>query len=221
MVDELLEAVLREAAHGGRAAPGDQPLPGHAVARVHLDAPGVDERLERAPEAELLLKEALAGMQNALGPSHPETLAARSDLLDFYERGGRAEDFTRLMAEQVGRMKEAARQADASANLLNNAAYLLATLAPEALREPAAAVEFAQRACELTQFSQPYYLDTLACALAAAGDPVKAIEVQKRALTLTPDEDAVAATPRFSRTNRRQLAGTPLAVRLSNTARRP
>ena len=99
----------------------------------------VYERLERAPEAELLLKEALAGMQNALGPSHPETLAARSDLLDFYERGGRAEDFTRLMAEQVGRMKEAARQADASANLLNNAAYLLATLAPEALREPAAA----------------------------------------------------------------------------------
>ena len=150
----------------------------------------VYEKLERGPEAELLLKEALAGMQAALGPSHPETLAARSDLLDFYQRAGRAEDFTQLMTEQIGRMKEAAQQADATANLLNNAAYLLVSIAPESLRDAVAAVGFAQRACELTQFSQPYYLDTLACALAATGDPIKAIEIQKRALEMTPATDA-------------------------------
>ena len=185
--DEEAGKLLEEAVGVARRVLGDHhPYTLTAVGSLAQ----VYEKLDRGPEAELLLKEALLGMQNALGPSHPETLAARSDLLDFYQRAGRTEDLAQLMREHVRNMTAAAQQPDATANLLNNAAYLLVSIAPENLRDPATAVGFAQRACELTQFSQPYYLDTLACALAAAGDPVKAIEIQQQALAMTPQDDA-------------------------------
>jgi tetratricopeptide (TPR) repeat protein len=57
------------------------------------------------------------------------------------------------------------------------------------LRDPARAIEFARRACELTQWQIAGFLDTLAVAHAAAGQFAEAIEQQRRALDLASEEE--------------------------------
>ena len=75
---------------------------------------------------------------------------------------------------------------------LNNLAWTLATVDNEKFRDPAEAVRFAERACELTQYSQPMCLDTLAAAYAADGDFAKAVEMAEKALQLTGDNEEMA-----------------------------
>jgi tetratricopeptide (TPR) repeat protein len=67
----------------------------------------------------------------------------------------------------------------------NDLAWVLAT-DPEGLRDGKQAVEHATKACELTHWTSPYCLDTLAVAYAEFGDFDKAIEFQKQALAF-PD----------------------------------
>ena len=71
----------------------------------------------------------------------------------------------------------------------NNLAWMLATVEDEKLRDPAEAVRFAKRACELTQYSQPGFLDTLTVAYAASGDFPKAIETAEKTLLLIDDNE--------------------------------
>jgi len=67
---------------------------------------------------------------------------------------------------------------------INSMAWYLATYNDEKVRNPAKAVRLAQQVCELTNYKQPEFLDTLAVAYAAAGDFVKAIETTNNALKL-------------------------------------
>lgn len=69
----------------------------------------------------------------------------------------------------------------------NNLARMLAT-GPDGVRQGKQAVEHAIRACELTDWKGPDYLDTLAAAYAEAGDFDKAVEYQKRALSFSSFE---------------------------------
>jgi len=66
------------------------------------------------------------------------------------------------------------------------------TIEARDLRDPAAALPLAERACALAEERGTYrrwnYLDTLALAQHMTGDTPKAIETQKRALALIPPE---------------------------------
>ena len=68
--------------------------------------------------------------------------------------------------------------------VLKNLAWVLATTEDTKIRNPAGAVKYAKRACELTDYKQPEALDTLAVAYAATGRFDEAIETAEKALQL-------------------------------------
>ena len=91
--------------------------------------------------------------------------------------------------QAIACLTAALRHAPDDPRLLNNLAHLLATSPREDLRDPALAVETARKACTLDETASR--LDTLAAALAAAGQWDEAIRTQEKAM-----EDAPERRPR-------------------------
>jgi hypothetical protein len=69
----------------------------------------------------------------------------------------------------------------ASAETLNNLAWLMATEKTREIYNPAKAVEYATSVCQLTAYKDANFLDTLATAYAANGQLDKAIETAQKA----------------------------------------
>ena len=69
-----------------------------------------------------------------------------------------------------------------SMDALNNLAWILATCSDENIREPALAIEYAKKACELSNYKIPGYIDTLATGYAANYQFTKAQNMAKIAL---------------------------------------
>lgn len=84
---------------------------------------------------------------------------------------------------------EALRLYPDDAPTFNNLAWLWATNPRPDLRDPARAVEFARRACELTEWQVAGFLDTLAAAYASAGQFAEAIEQQRKAIELASEKE--------------------------------
>src|SRR5262249_32385302 len=89
--------------------------------------------------------------------------------------------------------REALQQDPDNANTLNHLAWLLATSPEEVLRDGEQAVSHATRACELTGWKIPAFLDTLAAAYAACGRFDEAQRWQQQAL----DSAEVAGKPQY------------------------
>lgn len=70
---------------------------------------------------------------------------------------------------------------------MNNLAFLLATATDPKVRNPQEAVAVAQEAVEVEPHN-PVYLDTLATAYFETGHIDKAVETERRALALKPDD---------------------------------
>jgi Tfp pilus assembly protein PilF len=74
-------------------------------------------------------------------------------------------------------------------SVLNSLAWALATADDEKLRNPAEAVKFAERACELSDYGNAGALDTLATAYAAAGNFPEAVKTAEKAIKLAEAAD--------------------------------
>jgi Flp pilus assembly protein TadD len=90
-----------------------------------------------------------------------------------------------------GRYEEAADEYRAAlrlradwAEVMNNLAWLIATRPALGSGQTGEAVRLAERACELSGYSDPSSLDTLACAYASAGRFTEAVETARKALAL-------------------------------------
>jgi tetratricopeptide (TPR) repeat protein len=107
----------------------------------------------------------------------------------------RKKDFAKA-AEDYAKAVEANPE---SAIARNGLAWLLCTAPDEKVRDGKRAVESAQKACELTEFKNGGYLDTLAAAYAEVGEFDKAVEWQEKALKAgdLPIKDVDAARKRL------------------------
>ena len=78
---------------------------------------------------------------------------------ELYSRGN--------FASAIAYWTEAVRLRPASTVILNNLAWLRATEKDAVFYNPDKALDFAQRACKLTDYNQPALLDTLSVSYAA------------------------------------------------------
>lgn len=88
----------------------------------------------------------------------------------------------RLYDKAVADFSEATRLDPKSAHAYNSLAWLWATCPETDMRNGKKAVEYARKACELSNWKEPYFLDTLAAAYAECGEFDEAAEWQRKAL---------------------------------------
>ncbi len=90
----------------------------------------------------------------------------------------------RRKADAAKQYRELLKSSPRQPMALNNLAWILATSKDAKLKNPADAVMFAERLCELTKHGEPISLDTYSVALAADGQFEKAIEWLQKAIAL-------------------------------------
>jgi tetratricopeptide (TPR) repeat protein/predicted Ser/Thr protein kinase len=150
----------------------------------------------REREAEDLSRTMLAGAEERLrkDPSNVQfqrdRYAAMGRLAELLEgnpvRRNEAYDLTR---KSLAILRPIVAAPDASEYALHQYAWLLVRTPFPDLRDPKAAVVYAQRAVDSSNGTEPALLDLLAQAYCAAGEPGKAVEVSRRALALLPAVD--------------------------------
>ena len=93
---------------------------------------------------------------------------------------------------------------------------------PDGVRDGKRAVEHAGRACELSGWMNPQFIETLAAAHAEAGDFDKAVEFQKKALSFPAFEKARGpdARERVAQYQRKQSYRDPALARRARSPHR-
>jgi tetratricopeptide (TPR) repeat protein len=134
--------------------------------------------------------EALADYNRAveLSPNNAEALANRGDAQRNLKQFAKAE------ADYRAAMRLNAKSARAH----QSAAWLMATCPESRYRNPALAVQYAEKACELVGTPDFQYLDTLAAAHANAGDFEKARQRLAQAIRIAPASQTAPLQTRLS-----------------------
>ena len=84
----------------------------------------------------------------------------------------------------IKHLREVARLKPDFVEAISSLAWMLATIEDKRFRDPKAAIRYATRACELTDYKQLETLNSLTVAYGAAGDIPKAIQASQKALEL-------------------------------------
>jgi tetratricopeptide (TPR) repeat protein len=139
------------------------------------------------------LADAVRTMEQALGTGLTESDSAlRSKLEEHLVQCllelGDTEAARPHVVRWIQKQRESSRRETASANALNNFAWLLLTCEPAELRAPGEALTMARRAAEQSRFSNPRILDTLAMAYSQNDLLQEAVDTQLRALGSIPPE---------------------------------
>lgn len=119
---------------------------------------------------------------------YSEALRIDSNFAVAYEAEGTARRAKRDYGKAVDNFARAARIDPGFDLAHNNLAWVLATCPDERFRDANKAVEHATKACELTEFQDAGYLDTLAAAHAAAGQFEEAVQRAKHSLEKATDQ---------------------------------
>jgi non-specific serine/threonine protein kinase/serine/threonine-protein kinase len=139
---------------------------------------------DRCEEAVVLSREGL----QLIARDHGGTHGGKSWLIEVLVNCLNTEELEQgeweLLAEHLSSQGEAAAKPDASSDAKNHYAWELLTTPCRELRDPHAALDFALEANEIDGHSEPWHLDTLALAYHETGDTRRAVEVQKKALSL-------------------------------------
>ncbi len=150
--------------------------------------------MERYEDAAPMFERSLPEKRRRLGAAHPRARMDMRGLAEAYLHLGRRDEAVALYGELLALDTAAADAKDATASVLNDAAWALLTHEIGGLRDPGRALGYAQRACEAERASGGSrlwtYLDTLALAQHSAGDDAAAVETQRQAISLLPTPDA-------------------------------
>jgi tetratricopeptide (TPR) repeat protein len=92
-------------------------------------------------------------------------------------------------AEAIADFEKALKLEPEDTTILNNLAWVLATSPEAKLRDGKKAVEYATKACELTEYKLPHILSTLAAAFAESGNFDNAIEWSEKAVAMDDPEN--------------------------------
>lgn len=107
-------------------------------------------------------------------PNNLMAIRSRSDaMLSVGDHKGAIEGYEKAMAIK-----------DDDDGILNNYAWVLATSPKDDLRDGEKAIELAKKACEVTEYSRPHILSTLAAAYAETGDFENARKWSQKALDI-------------------------------------
>jgi tetratricopeptide (TPR) repeat protein len=136
------------------------------------------------PDARYAIGAALLGAGRASeAVSHLNTaLQTSTDIAEVYINLGTAYTQLGMYKPAIENFNKAIEIKPNKIAALNNIAWLLATVGEVSIQDANRAIELARRACELTEYKTPKFLDTLAAAYAAAGRFDDAVKIAQQAI---------------------------------------
>lgn len=153
----------------------------HAIATVLKDQGQVDEAIDT-------YRDVLAIRTRVLGVYDAETRRTGRNLYALLKEKGDEQAIRAFLVNALHSLKQEAELPSASLALVHHWAWQLLNVDLEDLRDPALALQAAQRAAEMSGHEDPDILDTLALALEANGRQADAIAVLHEAIALLDNE---------------------------------
>ncbi|MFC1758718.1 tetratricopeptide repeat protein [Planctomycetota bacterium] len=128
-----------------------------------------------------------------------KVIESASEVLELDENAWEAYRYRGDAFLSLGKHKEAIRDYesaqqinDSDSGILNNLAWVLATSPVDEVRDGERAVEFATKACDVTEFKKAHIISTLAAAHAENGNFEKAVEWSTKAVEMDAEEEQLA-----------------------------